>query len=344
MKKIISALLLAATLFVAAGCGSRSDWTFSGVYWNNDPLNHNVNSLLKEKLTYSVSSVYTAEFSSAELKNDNIFFEADEKASSYEAELSVDENGDYVYKTTLKISGKYVYGDKEYEVIGDETYTETHFKDIDEGFKPVKAYRRAENVVPSEVPTGDESFAKVGYEITVEYGDTAKITLTPQEGSENYFREANRSAEIKKYDKNLFLEEDIAVLAFRAVKFGDSANYTFDTIDALGMAVKTVAAANAVSNNEQKQSTVPVKLSVFKDENGNVPTGGKTFDAFGIKFSTVGGYGKTFKYVYYAVNRADEYGNEINESKHVPVKIYQPQIYNAGYLCFTLREVSAQGR
>ncbi len=337
MKKKIAIAAIVAAALTLSSCGNPT-MTYSGAYWNKDPTITGVIPI-SETLVYSVSSVYTSEFSATEMKSDSIALEIDGdlEKSYYKTELTATENGTYIYKTTLNVSGKYVFDGGEYEFKDDRTYSETEFKGLDGNFVPVRSTRTAENVIPgTDKPTGADSFVKMGYTATIYYGESSlDAEVVPNEDSKNGFVYKEKPVTIKNYLSATYLDEDIMIFAFRAMKFSGSTSYSFNTVDKLGQSLSTISLSpvNATAS-DSAPTTTPITLSGYKN-NGNLMVE-QRFDTFGVSFKTTGKYSKAFKYVYYAVNPTDEYGNEVNETRHIPIKIYQPELYNSGYLCFTL--------
>ncbi len=336
-KKMTLAAVLAAALVLTA-CGNQTV-SFSGAYWNKD---YTVSAIVPigETLEYSVASITKDSILTDEIKSETLSLEVGD-TSTFTTELSVTESGTYLYKTTLTISGKYVFNGGEYEFEDDVTYTETEFKGLNENLVPVRSYRRAENVVPkTDNPSGAESFKKMSYTATVVYdGTTATAEVVPDEDSKEGFIYNEKPVTLKNYLKNTFLDEDIMLFAFRAMKFDSANSYSFDTVDKLGQAISKLSVVpKKVNTKDNSFETTPITLSNYR-HNGSIMEGNH-FDTYLVAFKTTGKYAKEFKYVCYATNRKDEYGNEVNDTKHVPVKIYQPQLYRTGYLCFTLKSIT----
>lgn len=338
VKIIASAACAACAAAALAGCSGSSGVGFAGSYWNVEPSQNAVVAVY-EKTTYDVSSVTTSEFSSSELTNADLSFDVDSKRSSYETELSV-EDGRYVYKTRLTIYGTYTYADgKTFSVEGDVTETEVRFGGLDETLAPVKTTRTARNVFPRNVrPSSEEDFVTAGYTATVEYGDSAELVFTPDEDSVDKFNVGDGVFRFDGYRKKTFFDDSMMVFAFRAMDYARSFSYSFDTLDIGSRSVKSVTCASLTSGNSSDPTVTPMTIKAYT-ENGSL-TNDKTFSTYGVKFSTSGTYGQTFRYAYYAANPKDEDGKEAgNPNRHRAVKIYQPMIFNAGYLCFTLNEV-----
>ena len=333
----LSVLPLAAALLV--GCSGTSEINFSGSYWNENPLSGGV-SAVDETVEYSVSSVYKGEFSSTEMKNDGLELVVDQ-SSSYVTRLR-NEGSEYVYTTVFDLKGKYVYdGGKEYSFDDYTTEIETRFKGLDDGLSPIKTEIKARNVVPLSLePKGEDSFMSYGFTATVEYGEKAVITVISDEDSgERLFR--TEPVEISKYASGAFLDDNLMIFAFSAMNFGTSYSQNFNTIDIMSGSLKEVSCVNisSLSATQTEQQVTPVRLEGAYVENC-APYNSNTFDTYGICFKTLGTYGKTFRYVYYAVNEKDPEGKDLNNAtRHRPVLIYAPQIFNTGYFRFAIKEV-----
>ncbi len=332
MKRKYLLIIMLAAIFALGGC-NKQDLSFSGAYWNSNPQNKSV-SAITEELTYKVTTVGKAEFSSSEASDGELALVID-SASYYKTKLSVD-NGNYVYETTLFITGKYTYGDKEYTLEGDSTYTRTVFKGLEERLAPISSYRKVNNVYPSkEEPTSAEDFKKIAYEMTVNYGDKAEIKITPASGSEEFFSFTERA--VDGYKSATFFDEDEMIFAIRAMKLTDGCNFDFGTIDGLSGEYRQIRAQDIATTYERdesgKQPLTPITIANFRE--GGKLSDKREFSTYGVAFKTVGNYGKIFRYVYYAVNTT-----ESNSTRQVPVKIYQPMLYGGKYLCFTLSETA----
>ena len=327
MKKIFICVIAAAMLALTA-CNSQ-DLTFSGAYWNSNPQNKGV-SAIEEELTYKVTTESKPEFSSTEASGGSLSLEISD-GSKYTAKLSVD-GGNYVYETTLNISGKYAYDGGEYAVTDDVTYTKTVFKGLENGLMPISAKRIVKNVYPTKAePTSAADFAEIGYEMDIVYGAKAEITVTPDEKSKDFF--SSLAHTIDDFKKTTFFDEDEMIFALRAMKLTDGCNFVFGTIDGLSGEYRSIKAEDiATATNEGERPLTPITINNYR-ENGRLLEK-KNFNAYGVAFKTTGSYVKTFRYVYYAINPTEE-----NTTRQIPVKIYQPMLYGGGrYLCFTLAE------
>ena len=335
MKRVISIILTCALALALASCGRTEDLIFSGAFWNENPENTSVYAITEETALYGVSSVLTSEFYSEGLSAEGLELSIDEENSSYETKLTVGEDGNYVLETTLKINGKYKFDGGEYPVENDLTYTKTVFKGIEENLFPISSYQKAENTCAQKAsPTDNEDFYKVRYEAEITYGDEAKVTITPSEESERYFSSTKYSE--KDYKKITFLDGNEMIFAFRAVKYESGKSYYFGTLDFLSGEYKEIKAEGINTASEgSEQAKTPITVKQYR-ENGKF-SDEKQFNCIGLKFSTTGSYGKTFRYVYYATNPTGADGKEINSTRRIPVRIYQPLTYNKGYLRFTLQ-------
>ena len=342
-KKITVFIALILAIFVLASCSGNAEFNFSGAYWNEDPTGTGVTAI-DETIEYSATSVFSGEFSGKELKSEGLELVTDQ-ASSYVTHLKND-GGEYVYTTTLKLKGKYVYnGGKEYSFDFDDytTEIETRFKGLDSNLSPIKTITRARNVLPLALePKEEDDFTTFGFTATIEYGEKAILTVEPDEDSKNRFP-TETTVEIAKYSSGAFLDDNLLIFAFRAMNFGSSFSKNFNTIDIMARSLKEVSCVNvsAINGTETEEKVTPVDVSPYV-ENGAPSNGKKSFDTYGVCFKTTGTYAKAFRYVYYAVNPKDENGRETsaNVTRHRPVLIYAPQIFNTGYFRFAIKSVT----
>lgn len=328
MKKII--LIIFALIFALAAVGcSGTGVTFSGAYWNADPMNRGVADIYEE-CRYTVTAVTETEF--AQASDLTARFEVGE--GSYYLTLLKTENGKYVYETRLLLNGKYISADgSEHEVDGDYINTKTVFSGIDDNFKPVKSERSLKTLTF----VGDE-MKTLGYDAEVVYGDEAKVTVTPHEGSEDYFALVSEGYTLGDYSSNTFLDDNTVIFAFRAMNFEKTFSYSVNVLDILSKAVKEVICTN-INYTDQEVVVTPISLTGYT-ENGKF-SNFKKIDAKGVAFKTGGTYSQYFRYVYYAVSSYAQDGSENNEARHRPIKIYQPAIYKTGYyFCYTLETVT----
>ena len=337
-KKITAAVLAAMATAVFVGCSSEAVG-YSGAYWNDQPNSQTILPIY-EKLTYDVTKVNGEDIGLSSYKRAG--FELKISSGSYETELfTSDDNSEYIYKTSLKIKGAYIYGNKSYEV-DDYTQTETHFKGISDNLAPISSVKKLKNVTPSALePQSENDFYEIEAEISVNYsGENADITSTIKNlkaTDENAVTE--RTATIKGYNKQSFIEDDIMIFAFRAFEINGSFSKAFTTLDASAEKVKNVKCeitGLAAAGGKDVPAT-PVTLK-------NVLTDDKLrdtidFTTYGVTFSTTGGEAQAFRYVYYATNKVSDGVEVDNEHRHRPVRIYQPLIFSSGYLAFDLKTV-----
>ena len=329
---------------MTAGCSSSGIKTFkfSGAYWEDTPTGDV--SRIYEELTYKVFSETFEQakaFAPSGVQNTDLTYTVDSDNSSYKTVLcSSDDLKEYILTTELTISGTYVSGGKEYYVSGDTVITETHFKSFADGFKPISSKKQAKNtVLASDKIESEADLKKVGYTYEITYGKVAEITLTPDEDedSQTAFITNQKSAEIKKYDKNAYIDNELIITLFRAFKYGDDAttfSYSFNCIDSIACTLKSLSATaknyassqSGVSSHLQLQSDFPCP---FYNAN-NVK---REYTAFGVCFQTTGNSAQYFTTAYYATALK---GNDGANTKNCPVKIYQNSIYNTGYIVYSL--------
>ncbi|MCQ2399973.1 MAG: hypothetical protein MJ072_05660, partial [Clostridia bacterium] len=271
-------------------------------------------------------------------------FEVDNTKSYFKTNLKSNESLDgYVFSTELCVYGTYTYEGITCEVEGDLTKTTTSFKDFKNGFKAVKTEREVENTIPLNAnPTSADAFVKVGYKAVIEYGEKAKVQITPNGDtfSQEIYRGINKDNEIKKYDKNNYIDNDLIFLMMRTFKFNSSMssfNYSFATIDpASGALTSLTAQARNFSAQTQTEDGKGAFNNINCDGNSFPFYDGlyipRTFTAFGVELSTTGNYAQTIATAYYATDNGSNGGN----GRNCPVKIYQKAIYNIGYITYTL--------
>lgn len=348
MKKILAGVAsVMAAAIVLTGCSANTK-NFGATYFDKNASDSGVASV-NERLTYDVYSFRdedprgnTDKFGKIAALNEKLTFNVSEQ-SSYVTTIKTSGDGEYyVFTSTLKVKGAYVYDtDKEYAV-DDETVTTVEFKGIGSKFKPISVKRTATNVVPLSVaPTSENDFVRLAYTYTVDYGKNAVISVSADdEQSKDYFQaQTRKDTVIKKYDKKEFVENDILFTVFRNFDYTSGFSYSFNTIDAISQSLTSVT-ASTVSASTDKSPVTLLKMRDTRLYGRSVPA----FNAVGIKFATTGRYARTFAYCYYAnsVNwngetAAEEKTEDGNQTRRVPALIAQPSIHNTGYLVFALK-------
>ena len=346
MKKVIAASVASLlAVFVLTGCASGNSKNFAATYFSKNAETTGT-ATVSETLSYNVTSY--AKVSDTVLKdkipeiavlNSSLSFEVDGATSSYTTTLFNDESGkNYVFKSRLIVAGKYVYGSKkaEYAVERDVTDITATFRNIGSKFQPVSVTKTAKNVVPlSADPSGEKDFVTLDYTYTVNYGSSAKITVKANdETTKKYFTaQTDKPTEIKKYNKKDFVENDILYTVFRNFDYTSDFTYAYKTIDAVSGALTSASASMISSNTASTSVQLPSYVNLYGSSYNS-------FNAYGVKFSTTGNYGKAYAYCYFA--KSINYGGETadkddkNVTRRVPLIIAQPSIHNTGYLVFTL--------
>ena len=344
MKRKLTLILIAIlTVAMLTGCTGVANSAFAGTYWLPQPTESGVKTIY-EKLVYTVSSESESELvpkiSSAVT---GMTFTVEE-GSTFTTEL-YDENGFYVYKTSLKIGGEYIYDGKGHSVTGDYVETETVFKGMEDKFAPVKTTRRVRSTYPQVAGSvADSNFKTVTYTSTIEYGEKdAVFTVSPDEASKPLFLSAQEPITVKKYNKKAFMDNDLMPLLFRNFKQESTLSYTFSVIeDATGIKREIYARPHvmAVQSTESTADNTAIKPITVKDIlfDGVLKT--VKFNAFGISFSTTGEYAQSFMYAFYANSIEDDYFGDENSSRHYMVKSFRPSIYDSGYTVYTLKSIS----
>ncbi|MBQ7373657.1 MAG: hypothetical protein IJW64_03750 [Clostridia bacterium] len=347
MKKKLS-LLLTGILCVGllTGCTKTSNSGFAGTYWLENPANRQVEKGFYEKIEYAVTTEEEYEGKKiTNLEQSGLYFDIDENLSSFVTEL-YEENGLYVYKTTLTMSGDYIFAG-ESVAVDDVTQTETVFKGIENGFACVKSVKKIKNTLPTTLnPTSQSQFTVVNATITTEYGEkNATHTLTTNdEKSKAYFSSLKEPLTVKRYNKKAFIENELMMLMARNFSYESSLNYEFSTIESATGELTTITIAPDVdltttSSESSSQSTAFKTLSV---ENCQIDDVIRTvsFNTFRLKFSTTGEYAQDFAYAYYANSLDSDVKDDHNVSRHYLVKCYKPALYNTCYMVYTLDRVT----
>lgn len=136
MKKILAGVAsVMAAAIVLTGCSANTK-NFGATYFDKNASDSGVASV-NERLTYDVYSFRdedprgnTDKFGKIAALNEKLTFNVSEQ-SSYVTTIKTSDDGEYyVFTSTLKVKGAYVYDtDKEYAV-DDETVTTVEFKGI----------------------------------------------------------------------------------------------------------------------------------------------------------------------------------------------------------------------
>lgn len=344
--------VVSAAVITLASCGGNSNG-FNATYFAANPsgsevkivdetLNYRVYSFADEDKTYGTDK-YFPKIASL---NTALKFYVEEASSSYETSIKTNEDkSGYVFTSTLTVNGEYAYGDgKSYKVENDETKIRVEFKGIDGKFQPTVVEKSVTNVFPVNMsPSSDSDFVRVGYTYKIVYGKTAQITFkaNDDETSKQYFANKADNTEIKKYDKNDFVDNDILFTVFRNFNYSVGFSYKYSTIDAVS---GSLASATGSAYTDSNASTA-LKLVTF-DKNNAVVLNGRTvteFNANGVVFSTSGEYAKNYAYCYYAssIHSGEEVTeDEDNATRRVPLLIAQPTIHGTGYLVLSLKNTN----
>ncbi|HBF86979.1 MAG TPA: hypothetical protein DDW54_04790 [Clostridiales bacterium] len=338
-KKRAAAVAAILSAALTVGCSGNQSVNFDKTYWDENPsATELVN--VHEKLTYSVgftkgtSAEDVGEYVPRTSGNENLSFTVGE-GSSYVAELSV-EDGLYVYKTVLTVNGVYTYSGGTKEISGDYTETTVKFKGIKDKFRPVETVKKARNTTPvSTAPSGDGSFITSGYELKITYGEKdATVEFKADDDSADIYRnQTGRSPYvIKNYGKKDYIDNETAVLVFRAFAYTETLSCSYRSIEPFKGVLETLQATTVSdSSGAQKKSEVILKSFMGANE--------RKFTAQGVKFATQGSYGQPVLYAFYSVD-GDTSSTKTYAAKRLPLLIYQPAIFNSGYFIYTLESVN----
>ncbi len=347
MKKKLS-LLLAGILCAGllTGCVKTPNSGYAGTYWLANPIFKQVEEGFYEKIEYKVTT--EAEYEGLKLTNldqSSLYFDLDSNKSSYVTEL-YEQNGLYVYKTTLIMSGEYIFAGESFSV-EDVTQTETTFKGMENGFACVKSVKKVKNILPTVMnPTSASQFIEINATITTEYGEKNAVhtVVGDDEKSKEYFSSMKEPKTVKKYNKKAYIDNDLMMLIARTFSYEETLNYVFSTIESatgeltqikISPDVKTTAQSSESASQSTAFKTVPIEFCEIDGETRTV-----SFNTFKVKFSTTGEYAQDFAYAYYANSIGDDVKDEYNKSRHYMVKCYKPALYNTQYVVYTLDRVT----
>ena len=347
-KKILAAVSGMLALFALASCGSSSGGaSYNGSYWYQSTSDEK-KAGGTERTEYNVywSSGKDGKLWNKETMNASLSFKTTGNDSKYVTELTVNADGTYTYKTTLTISGVYTLADKSEKVVSDTTETEITFKGMEDDFTPIKSVKKIYNTVPYP-SAGSYSFLTSSYTSTVNYeGTTAKSSIElnkDDESPEQFVQRAKKEIEVKKYNKNAYMDNGLMLLLFRNFKYDGALNYSFSTIEPLSGELQSVTGSiyrevtSAKDSSSTNQYTVcPIKDVKFDSLPGRAYY---TFNVVRMDFSTSGTTGQNFMRAYYAESMQG-YTDTKNFTRHLPVMISQPTIFNTGFLVYELSSVS----
>ena len=354
MKKKLSLLLAGLLCFGVTGCNKVPNSGFAGTYWLESHTATNVEKGFYEKIEYDVSfSEAAGDFMPVlyEMYPDYLNFYVDKDHSSYVTEL-YEENGLYVYHTTLKVSGKYVYGDITYDVEEDVTETISKFKGKADNFACVETKKTIKNVYPvTQHPSLDKDFVTVSAEINVAYdGKDANVSVEAKdEASKNLLATMQEPVTIKKYvtNKKAYMDNELMLLLFRNFSYDKSSSlsYTFNTIDTSTGTIKGINGSARLPRTTTESTTTQSAIRGF-EEDCYIDTISDNhmkikFNCYGVTFKTTGEYSQEFAYAYYADSIAENIGLK-NDPRHYMVKCFRPAIYNIGYFVYTIKTVTHQ--
>lgn len=350
-KKILAAISLTLSVLAFASCsGAASETAYVGSYWNKDTTNETPAGKT-ETLEYIVESDDGSNklWNNAR-KNDHLSFKTvsvtDENgktvASSYKTVLTANEDGTYVYKTTLTVYGQYETNGVTRDV-ADVTETETTFGDYNKGFAPIKSVKTVSNTVPYSSSSA-YVFKKTHYRSTTTYSGndaTVKIEILDGDESPEQFKErAKKETSISKYNKKAYIDNDLMLLLFRNFKHEANMSYSFRSIEPLSGELQSVTGSVYTKTSTDGKNSASLEYLVTSPLLKNVQLGTSprhdySFNVVRMDFSTSGSTGQNFMRAYYA--QSYEGASEANSARHIPVMIAQPMILNTGFLVYSIK-------
>ncbi len=352
-KKILAAVSLTLSVLAFASCSSAAAETvYVGSYWNKDTTNETPAGKT-ETLEYIVESDDGSNklWNNAR-KNDNLTFKTvsvtDENgktvASSYKTVLTANEDGTYLYKTTLTVYGQYESNGTTRDV-ADVTETETVFGDYSKGFAPVKSVKTVLNTVPYSTNAAYE-FIKTHYRSTTTYeGNDATVKIEILDGDqspEQFTERAKKETSVSKYNKKAYIDNELMLLLFRNFKHEANMSYSFRAIEPLSGEIKSVTGSiytrtsTSADNKNSASLEYLVTSPLLKNvQLGTSPRHDYSFNVVRMDFSTSGSTGQNFMRAYYA--QSYEGASESNSVRHIPVMMAQPMILNTGFLVYSIK-------
>ena len=228
MKKLLSAITcVILALVMLTGC-SQPVFRLSGSYFLDDETNLSVGQI-DETSTYNVEFLPN-EQSAVQLKVDTAKYTTHLFTSSYEGTKC------YQYTTTLDVTGSYTIAGNS-EAFTDKVETEVYFLGVDKSLNPLYSKRTVK--AHSAVATTEEYSVKYyEYEIATKYQDSnATVTFTPntEQSTGAYDLTAGEHNFTKVYEKPYF-DNEMMLIAMRAMDLNASYSATFTTIDAFSNA------------------------------------------------------------------------------------------------------------
>lgn len=346
-KKILAAVSGILAIFALASCGSSTGGaSYNGSFWYQSTSDEKLAGKT-EKTEYNVYwSSGEGTLWNRETLNSALSFKTTGNDSKYITELTVNADGTYTYKTTLTIAGVYTLADKTEKEISDTTETEVTFKGLEDDFTPIKSVKKVYNTVPYP-SAGSYTFLTSSYTSTINYeGTTAKSSISlneDDESPEQFIQRANKEIEVKKFNKNAFIDNGLMLLLFRNFKYDESLSYSFGTIEALSGELQSVTGSIYRETTSAKDSSTTNQYTICPIADvkfDSLPNRARyTFNVVRMDFSTSGTTGQNFMRAYYAES-CQGYTDTKNFTRHLPVMISQPTIFNTGYLVYELSSVS----
>jgi hypothetical protein len=359
--KLLAIALAAGSAFALSACGESKNNIGSSAYWN--ALTNSVNDLTSDStwLTNSEVATYAISFKEGGNANYKVEYNLDDTSSAYyKTEFYATQyvwNSDstdgyktdkteyvYVYKTTLKLSGKYTYlATGESKEFSDSVETISYFRSATNSLEPVYSKQVIKTTAPAQlIPTSiDTCYTVIDSSYETFYNvDCTKATINSYDATTG---ESN-SVELNDINgTNMLYDANSLGLALRSFTFSSGTSYTFDTVVAPNGNVATYLAqcnsTGTLNAEDEVESGIITALNesspsdyifVGADNDGNV-----NYNYNQVTLSIVADLsGSSYSYWY-----ADVSG-DLNATRATMLKVSTPIYYNLGTLTYSLSSLN----
>ncbi len=260
MKKLFLALFSIVLALLLTACSTTQNY-FGGSGWLANSSNTGVSSVLEE-CSYNVT--HTA----GEQSNFSYSF----AQGSYKTKLSNTTYGEnntpcYLFETELSITATYNFGESD-QTVNDNIKTKVYFLSVNDKLKALYSEREA---VVSTPKLKDDKYllSSFEYKITQTYSDNdCVVDFTPikQENGEFTLEEGKTTYE-KVFNK-LYFDNELLLFAPRALKLSSASSISFNSIDALSKANRSML---MTADNESPITTVQTPNYTRNGVNSTLP-------------------------------------------------------------------------
>ena len=254
MKKTLTLIITTVFLLLnMASCGLPSTINYEGKYWYADAT---ASSNIYEQITYDVKVVSRTESNSNEVKNEFVSLVLD--SGSFVTTLSKD-GDNYLYETSLNVSGNYVYGNEKHP-LNDDLQSKAVFSV--NGFNPVYSEKKSNSTTTLALLNNAYTLINYSYDYKVEYkGNNAQTTYTSKIANDPAKTITNT---YKNYTDNAYIDNELVTFMPRAINFNNKETYSlaFTTIDVLTQKLHDMTYTTATNN-----SKIDVKNFTFTYDN-----------------------------------------------------------------------------